>query len=162
MRTESRKKSASLRVSVKAKYFLIKQNPFTKYKFCKKNAERARETEGKGQKRSAGQRCGSLHCPKGVTTQSVTSLCWNMLADSVLRAPGRFWTVPRTLPGEGCAGGLQTGRAASQHMGDKTKAALTSTPTERPVPAAPRRSQGAARRVFLPVQVGRREQTSTI
>lgn len=29
-------KSASLRFSVKAKYFLIKQNPFTKYKFSKK------------------------------------------------------------------------------------------------------------------------------
>lgn len=38
-------KSASLRFSVKAKYFLIKQNPFTKYKFCKKNMARERERD---------------------------------------------------------------------------------------------------------------------
>lgn len=28
---------------MKAKHFLIKQNPFTKYKFCKKNVARERE-----------------------------------------------------------------------------------------------------------------------
>lgn len=39
-------KSASLRVSVKAKYFLIKQNPFTKYKFCKKNVEKENRDRG--------------------------------------------------------------------------------------------------------------------
>lgn len=57
-------KSASLRVSVKAKYFLIKQNPFTKYKFCKKNVEREIETEGKGKKKMSRTEMQKLTLPK--------------------------------------------------------------------------------------------------
>lgn len=57
------KKSASLRVSVKAKYFLIKQNPFTKYKFCKKNMEREIET-GKGKIKMSRTEMQKLTLPK--------------------------------------------------------------------------------------------------
>lgn len=59
-------KSASLRFSVKAKYFLIKQNSFTKYKFCKKNVEREgeRETEGKGKIKISRTEMQKLTLPK--------------------------------------------------------------------------------------------------
>lgn len=57
-------KSASLRFSVKAKYFLIKQNPFTKYKFCKKNMARERETEGKGKIKISRTEMQKLTLPK--------------------------------------------------------------------------------------------------
>lgn len=64
MQTESRKKSASPRFSVKAKYFLIKQNPFTKYKFRKKNVEREREAEGKGKIKISRREMQKLTLPK--------------------------------------------------------------------------------------------------
>lgn len=49
---------------MKAKYFLIKQNPFTKYKFCKKNVEREIETEGKGKKKMSRTEMQKLTLPK--------------------------------------------------------------------------------------------------
>lgn len=60
-------KSASLRFSVKAKYLLIKQNPFTKYKFCKKNVAREREKErqrGKGKIKISRTEMQKLTLPK--------------------------------------------------------------------------------------------------
>ena len=58
-------KSASLRFSGKAKYFLIKQNPFTKYKFCKKNVAREREREtGKGKMKISRTETQKLTLPK--------------------------------------------------------------------------------------------------
>lgn len=47
---------------MKAKYFLIKQNPFTKYKFCKKNVER--ETEEKGKIKMSRTEMQKLTLPK--------------------------------------------------------------------------------------------------
>lgn len=74
-------KSASLRVSVKAKYFLIKQNPFTKYKFCKKNVEREIETEGKGKIKMSRTEMQKLTLPKWrqnlLETSPENGTCWN-------------------------------------------------------------------------------------
>lgn len=99
-------KSASLRVSVKAKYFLIKQNPFTKYKFCKKNVEREIETEGKRKNKDEQDRDAEAY-----TAQMALKLTgnltrkWNMLEYTVLRPPGLWdrggsshWAVPEAVP----------------------------------------------------------------
>lgn len=87
---------------MKAKYFLIKQNPFTKYKFCKKNVEREIETEGKGKKKDEQDRDAEAY-----TAQMALKLTgnltrkWNMLEYTVLRPPGlrdrggsSHWAVP--------------------------------------------------------------------
>lgn len=47
---------------MKAKYFLIKQNPFTKYKFCKKKVET--EIEGKGKIKMSRTEMQKLTLPK--------------------------------------------------------------------------------------------------
>lgn len=49
---------------MKAKYFLIKQNPFTKYKFCKKKLETEIETEGKGKIKMSRTEMQKLTLPK--------------------------------------------------------------------------------------------------
>lgn len=83
------KKSASLRVSMKAKYFLIKQNPFTKYKFCKKKVEREIETEGKEKNKDEQDRDAEAY-----TAQMALKLTgnltrkWNMLEHTTLHPQG--------------------------------------------------------------------------
>lgn len=95
------KKSASLRVSMKAKYFLIKQNPFTKYKFCKKKVEREIETEGKEKNKDEQDRDAEAY-----TAQMALKLTgnltrkWNMLEHTTLhpRALGPRRELPLGCP----------------------------------------------------------------
>lgn len=90
--------SVSLRVSVKAKYFLIKQNPFTKYKFCKKNMEREMET-GKGKIKMSRTEMQKLTLPKWhqnlLETSPENGTCWN----TPCSAPQDFGAEEEAPPG---------------------------------------------------------------
>lgn len=70
---------------MKAKYFLIKQNPFTKYKFCKKNVEREIKTEGKGKiKMSRTENAEAYTAQMALKLTGNLTRKWSMLEYTVL------------------------------------------------------------------------------